>query len=272
MDTLSSFDKFVELYLSSDIATSTQKIRLQYLVYFQKRFAQQTYVDWSVDPGMKFASIYFPGIEGEGCALFLLDDTSLEKGLESMLLHAKIEKPSQLLLTGLDAKYVEPTIKFLNNRAWPGYEQTSFGHEFCFAWARPPTEVQESPSLDSLSHGEAEIVNSHWKYRSGRSLEAIQFCVAHHPSSGYKQDSKLLSWAISRSDGAIASLFTLEECRGKGVAKIVVKDLIDKLNTLTKGTLPAHCFIVKGNEQSERCFQGLGFQKKDCVSWIFCNS
>ena len=133
---------------------------------------------------------------------------------------------------------------------------------------------------------EAHFVNDNWKYKSALSLPMMRYAVENRPSSCVavkdkvqeEEEEELASFLITRQDGAMSCLYTLEKYRGKGYASVAARDLalkiIEKnqnsnLDADMKNYMVPYCYIVNGNDASEKCFSKLGFEKLDTeISWF----
>eukprot|EP01027_Heterolobosea_sp_BB2_P000050 GEZU01000065.1.p1 GENE.GEZU01000065.1~~GEZU01000065.1.p1 ORF type:complete len:337 (+),score=80.76 GEZU01000065.1:75-1085(+) len=149
--------------------------------------------------------------------------------------------------------------------------------------------LQES---ESLVGDDAITVNDTWKYKRPGSCELIRECIETRPSAcvrllegnatasneqgscATEQDTTtttptpkkvLASWSVLRADYSISSLYTFEQYRGQKLARRVVQALSMKL--IQEGLVP-HCYIVRGNTASEKCFAGLGFEQGMLCSWV----
>jgi len=147
-------------------------------------------------------------------------------------------------------------------------------------------QQQQNVTIRDMHNSEAHIVNDYWKYKNPLSLEMMQFAVQKRPSSccavkpvADNQDEELASFLVTRQDGAMSCLHTLEKYRGKGYASLASRDLalkiIDKYQkqeqqpSVKKNYKVPYCYIVKGNDASEICYQKMGFEKLDCeISWF----
>ena len=59
-------------------------------------------------------------------------------------------------------------------------------------------------------------------------------------------------------------LHTMEHFRGQGLARVVVSALVEA--QFARGR-EAYCYIVEGNEASERVFESVGFRRVMDVYW-----
>lgn len=223
----------------------------------------------------RFVTVHHPK-DGGWHSFFLLDQSSLSLALEAILKLNNELGNTFLLLASVDDIYLQQTNEFLKKF---GTEKENFHHfsEPCGAWIRNKEALISEPTpphCSSLTLQDADLVNSHWKYKSDKSLYTMEHAIQNYPSSCYSSSSEnphtsenLLSWAISRGDGSISNLFTMEQARGKGYANLLLMDLISKFKE-QQAHVPPFCFIVNNNEPSEKCFKKLEFQKINQVDWI----
>ncbi|KYQ88403.1 hypothetical protein DLAC_11104 [Tieghemostelium lacteum] len=119
-------------------------------------------------------------------------------------------------------------------------------------------------NIQPLTIEDAEVVNDHWKYKNSISLQYMRWACNNGISVGYRLDGKLVSWIIFCNDGSIGNLYTLEEYRGRGLAKKIVSKII--LNVIDRNMTP-YLYIHVDNEASNSLFDSLGFKNDILVKW-----
>lgn len=150
-------------------------------------------------------------------------------------------------------------------------------------------------AVSDLTAEDAELINSTWKYRTETSLATVLQMIASFPCVGIRfhpngadpsaeagavgRSPQLVCWCLTYSDGALGMLYTMPTHRGRGLARRVVQQLLQKLtSTATPSSSSSSssggalryapfCFIERSNEASKALFRSLGFAKVDEVVW-----
>ncbi len=117
----------------------------------------------------------------------------------------------------------------------------------------------------SLTEKDAPIVDKYWEYRHEDSLEYVKRRIKNSYSSGIEINGELVAWVIIHDDGSLGSIYVLPEHRGKGYAKDITIDLVQKLRKESK--LP-FVHIIEGNDNSLALAETLGFVKYKKVNWV----
>jgi len=115
--------------------------------------------------------------------------------------------------------------------------------------------------LGPLQPGDAEVVNSCWKYRSPSSLAMIQSLIETQPTCGLRYNGELVSWMCTYHDGAIGMLFTKGHMRRKGYGKQVLQYMI-KEHRSQIGTKSSASDVFFEEESSFNKDEGFCSQKK----------
>lgn len=90
----------------------------------------------------------------------------------------------------------------------------------------------------------------------------------HAANLDHKDDKPpAVGWVMTHSDGDIGALYTLEEYRGKGLAKTLVKHRMKKDQEAGKG-VRAHAWTNGENPASEAVWRSLGWEKGWSVKWV----
>ena len=119
--------------------------------------------------------------------------------------------------------------------------------------------------IDSLCREDASQVTTYWTYGDTEDYPLARIHQA--PTACIRKGGEPVSWALTHHDGSIGMVFTLQEHRRKGFAKAVISMLVKK--QILAGRMP-YCFIVEGNEASQRLFEELGFVEQSKVCWVHC--
>lgn len=130
-----------------------------------------------------------------------------------------------------------------------------------------PSDV-EIPINGFATHGltaeDAETIYYNSDYKEFLSIEYIKDRINKGIGSCIKVDGQPVAWAITQDDGAIGFLHSLPEYRGKGFAKAITIDIINKLRI--KDMLP-FVHIEENNIKSSPLAQSLGFKFDRKINW-----
>ncbi|MDD3831187.1 MAG: GNAT family N-acetyltransferase [Clostridia bacterium] len=111
----------------------------------------------------------------------------------------------------------------------------------------PEYTVPNGLTMDKVRNEYLGVVVEHHEYYG--SIDDIRQSVDRYPSVAlYNSEGKMVSWVLVHPEGSIGPLFTLKEYRGKGLAPIVLAELIRQL--LSQHHI-VYSYIVKGNTSSE---------------------
>lgn len=124
--------------------------------------------------------------------------------------------------------------------------------------------------IQPLSQSDALIVDDLWTYKSDTSLNSIKYEIEHLPTCGAYRDGELLSWALTKFDGSIGTVFTKPEARGLGLGTLVNFYVTSKL--FEQGQQRAFCYIAPDNLASLRIFEKLGYSYIGDKNWLIFSS
>lgn len=135
--------------------------------------------------------------------------------------------------------------------------------------------LPDGSQVISLTGEHAQVVNDHWTYRGPHSLAMIQSIFAlgaetpARAGRGVLVNGELVAWCIVYKNGSVGMLYTKEEFRGRGFARVAAASVSSRL--ASAGFQP-YCHIVADNDASMRLFASLGFERcqaGDC-EWVGC--
>lgn len=228
-------------------------------------------VQWTVDAQLRFA-VSRHAIE-KSCSVFVQSCDYLEMALVAAL--PDLSNLEFINIAALDVKYASQVVDILTRYTSANHEFVfDYVDEHCNTWMYTPYQTQlpqvgNAGVTSVLQAEEAVLVDSHWKYTGPGTLAYMQYAVEHRPTCGVSVQEMRVSWAICRQDGAISCLYTLPEHRGKNLALQCVVGLMQQFVQFTNSEMTPFCYIVVGNEQSERVFSKLGFTPDaDRVTWV----
>jgi len=134
---------------------------------------------------------------------------------------------------------------------------------------RTNDKIDSDPTFSIVSpldpHSACEFFSRTWKYSLPTSKEAIKELLRLNPSCGVFVDGELVCGEFVNGVGYMGMLFTLEEHRGRGYAKIVTTTLIN--SAIDHGMVPA-CAIEMKNIGSQRFHEKLGMRCSHLVDLI----
>mmetsp|Transcript_14375 Transcript_14375/g.24050 ORF Transcript_14375/g.24050 Transcript_14375/m.24050 type:complete len:301 (+) Transcript_14375:60-962(+) len=116
--------------------------------------------------------------------------------------------------------------------------------------------------LGPLQPGDAETVNSCWKYRSPSSLAMIQSLIETQPTCGLRYNGKLVSWMCTYHDGAIGMLYTKGHMRRKGYGKQVLQYMIKEHRSQIRTKTSANNVFFEEESSFNKNEEGFRSQKK----------
>ncbi|XMB85556.1 GNAT family N-acetyltransferase [Mycoplasmatota bacterium WC44] len=119
--------------------------------------------------------------------------------------------------------------------------------------------------LRKLESDHAEIVNKYYTYKDEYSLEYIKECIEKRPTSAVFVNDEPVSWVLTREDGTLGLMYTIDEYRRKGLAKIVTVDLAKKV--IENGDTP-FVHIAVNNKASIKLAESNGFKRYGEVYWF----
>ncbi|XP_064613176.1 glycine N-acyltransferase-like [Liolophura sinensis] len=115
-------------------------------------------------------------------------------------------------------------------------------------------------TVAELSSKDAEVVNSRWKFNSGRqSMSVFKFWIENYPSVAlFDAEGQLVAWELTTHFGIMGRLYVMPEHRGKGYAKYIISTLAQKC--FAKDIKPV-ANLELCNYRSIRLHQKMGFTK-----------
>ncbi|GBF95575.1 hypothetical protein Rsub_08556 [Raphidocelis subcapitata] len=124
--------------------------------------------------------------------------------------------------------------------------------------------------LSELQPSDAETVDARWPYRSAWSLPFIQTRIIGRLATACARDAagRPVAWAVEYEDGSFGMLHTEEDHRRRGLGRLVLVALVQRL--VARGALaraPLFAYVVDSNEPSRRLLRALGFQETAVFSW-----
>lgn len=124
---------------------------------------------------------------------------------------------------------------------------------------------EEETMVQELCVEDAEYIYNNYKYKEYASVEYLKDRIENDISIGVKEDGKLLAWVLVHDDGAIGMLQVLDDYRGRGYAKLLMKTIVNRL--IDCGRIPfAH--IEEDNIASRNLCTSIGFEKFGMIHWV----
>ena len=125
------------------------------------------------------------------------------------------------------------------------------------------TSVPDDCYLKILEESHVPLIHSLWPFRDEENpeitLKYLMTVVRLNKGIGLfsKDNNELLSWILHTEMGGLGVLQTVENCKRKGYAKVVINALAKDL--AMKGVDPT-LFVVQGNIPSEKLFTSLNWK------------
>jgi len=116
--------------------------------------------------------------------------------------------------------------------------------------------------IESLKTGDAKTLAENSPYDQGEEYALAR--IKNAPTAAIRVDGELASYMVVHANGSIGMLHTMDRFRGQGLARVVVSALVEA--QFARGR-EAYCYIVEGNEASERVFESVGFRRVMDVYW-----
>jgi 8-oxo-dGTP diphosphatase len=128
-------------------------------------------------------------------------------------------------------------------------------------------EVKKTSDMElgPLGAKDAEYIFSHSLYKTYTSVKYIRDQIASGYSSAYFDNGMLVGWAITHDDGALGMLHVLREHRRKGIARMLMIDLIEKVR---RDGLTPFTYVEPDNTASMNLMESLGFAHDRRVHWV----
>ena len=122
--------------------------------------------------------------------------------------------------------------------------------------------VFSSHRIESLKTEDAKTLAENSPYDQGEEYALAR--IRNAPTAAIRIEGELASYMVVHANGSIGMLHTMDQFRGQGLARVVVSALVEA--QFDRGR-EAYCYIVEGNEASERVFEGVGFKRVMDVYW-----
>jgi len=131
----------------------------------------------------------------------------------------------------------------------------------------PLSEVLDQKyRVEKISQEHATLVDNNWKFRNSLSMQMVEGLIQQEKLLGLflPDANEPVSWITIYSYGSMGMLFTREDYRRRGLAKILVKAARDYTRSL--GLVP-YVHVENDNTVSARFFDQLGFTKDQYAVW-----
>ena len=116
--------------------------------------------------------------------------------------------------------------------------------------------------IESLETEDAKTLAENSPYDQGEEYALAR--IQNAPTAAIRVGGELASYMVVHANGSLGMLRTMERFRGQGLARVVVSALVEA--QFARGR-EAYCYIVEGNEASERVFESVGFRRVMDVYW-----
>lgn len=168
-------------------------------------------------------------------------------------------KGKEIGFTGLPMEDYE-IIKDFGTVTW---EEKS--HQFYYDGGKfqiPDSEFQ----LTSVREEELDLIYDHYTYREEDTYIRLKEAIQDRLSVCARNESgEPVSWVLIHPEGTMGVMHTLKAYRGKGLAQLVSKALVNKM--IDAGMTP-YLHIVDGNEPSVALAKSLGFKCQGYIMWF----
>ena len=122
--------------------------------------------------------------------------------------------------------------------------------------------VFSTHEIESLNTEDAKTLAENSPYDQGEEYALAR--IRNAPTTAIRIGGELASYMVVHANGSIGMLHTMDRFRGQGLARVVVSALVE---AQFKRGRQAYCYIVEGNEASERVFESVGFRRVMDVYW-----
>ncbi|MCY3823378.1 MAG: GNAT family N-acetyltransferase [Nitrospinae bacterium] len=116
--------------------------------------------------------------------------------------------------------------------------------------------------IESLVSEDAKMLAENSPYDQGEEYALAR--IRNAPTAAIRIGGELASYMVVHANGSIGMLHTMDRFRGQGLARVIVSALVEA--QFARGR-EAYCYIVEGNEASERVFEAVGFRRVMDVYW-----
>ncbi|XP_033229597.1 uncharacterized protein LOC117181135 [Belonocnema kinseyi] len=131
--------------------------------------------------------------------------------------------------------------------------------------------VPEGCCLDRVDESHVPLIHSLWPLRDKEHPETttkiIMTIVRLNGGCGLfsRENNELLSWALQSELGALSIVQTIEKCKRKGYAKVVVNAFAKEL---AENGVDSFLYIIRENLVSETMFKSLNWKLNHRYYWI----
>ncbi|CAG7667397.1 unnamed protein product, partial [Allacma fusca] len=124
--------------------------------------------------------------------------------------------------------------------------------------------------ISPLAPSEAKIVTDSWKFSGPGTQERMEDCIKTIGSAGVyvKDENKgniLASWVVVVHSGTVNALYTHDDYRRRGYAKIVMEAV--SRYAADDGLIP-NVQIQLENQASKALFEGVGYTYCNKINWV----
>jgi len=123
-------------------------------------------------------------------------------------------------------------------------------------------------NIGNLSISDAEYIYSNSNYKEYMSIPYVRDQISQGPAIGYWEDGKLVGWILTHDDCALGMLHVLEEYRRKGIARLLLVEIIGRVQAI--GLVP-FTYIEPENCPSLSLVNSIGFIPDRIVHWVNIN-
>ena len=116
--------------------------------------------------------------------------------------------------------------------------------------------------IESLKSEDVKMLAENSPYDQGEEYALAR--IQNAPTAAIRVGGELASYMVVHANGSLGMLHTMDRFRGQGLARVVVSALVEA--QFARGRA-AYCYIVAGNEASERVFESVGFRRVMDVYW-----
>jgi len=116
-----------------------------------------------------------------------------------------------------------------------------------------------------LDPSDGELVTKRWKFASENTQSFMESMIKNTGSAGVYVKNKLVSWIVIFAVGSLNALYTEDEFRNKGYARLT---MLKVCQTAGKMKLVPNVQVQKGNLPSSRLMESVGFKYSHEVEWV----
>ena len=142
-----------------------------------------------------------------------------------------------------------------------------------FIWNSWKFSLPDDVYVKSLERCHAATIYSNWLYKASTTIGHVEEEIDRMPSAGLflKETDELVCMIMGRPPNGMSRLFTLDEYRGRGYARLVIQYISKRM--AQSGYLP-FANVIAHNESSIKCFRHLGFRhhRNICILEVTRNS